>query len=187
LRRVLLLAALAALLSGCHSGGLHRKGERMWSVHAQASDPIVGNFLWWDGKSDAPNAGIGVAHRWFLADRWAYSVGLTPTWFDDDGNEVWGMEFETGFRWYFAETGKFALFWDFNGGFLLTEDPVPARATDWNFTFALGPGAEWKLGEKWSLLGGVQLHHFSNGKGLNVAANPAQNETRVWLGMGWLW
>jgi len=175
-----------ALLGACH-GGIHRKGERMWTVHGEYSDPIVGNFLWWDGKSDAPNVGVGVAHRWFLQDRWAYSVGLTPTHFWDDANKVWGLEFETGFRWYLWEAGDLALFWDFNGGFLLSEDPVPARATAWNFTFALGPGAEWKLGDHWSALGGVQLHHFSNAKGLNVADNPAQNEARFWFGFGRLW
>ena len=47
----------------------------MWTVHAHYSTPIVGNVLWWDGKSDVDNAGIGVANRWFFEDRWAGGVG----------------------------------------------------------------------------------------------------------------
>jgi len=180
------LLVFLALLGACH-GGIHAQGDQMWSVHVQHSDPIVGNVLWWDAKSDAPNVGVGVAYRRFIEDRWAFSLGLTPTRYKEAGDTVWGLEFETGFRWYFAELKKFGFFWDFNGGFLYTEEPVPARATAYNFTFALGPGVEWQLGGGWCALGGVQLHHHSNGKGLNIPSNPAQNETRVWLGLGRAW
>jgi len=178
---------LLVLLGACRGGGLHRKGERMWTVRGFYSDPIVGHFLWWDGKGDVPNAGVGVAHRWFYKDRWAFSVGLAPTRFKDGSDDFWGLEFESGFRWYFAESKNVGFFWDFNGGFVYAEQKVPSRGTDWNLTFALGPGAEWQLGGGWSLLGGVQLHHFSNGRGLNVSDNPAQNETRGWLGFGRTW
>ena len=178
---------LLLLVTAACNGGIHKKGDKMWSVHAHYSRPIVGNVLWWDGKGDVENAGIGAANRWFFKDRWAFSVGLTPTYFEENGNNTWGAEFEAGFRWYFAELKRVGFFFDFNGGFIYAADNIPERATDWNFSFALGPGLEVPLGNDFALLGGVQLHHFSNGRGLNVPDNPAQNEARFWIGFGRTW
>jgi hypothetical protein len=180
------VVALLFFLGACH-GGLHKKGERMWTVQGHYSKPILGNLLWWDGKGDAENVGVGVANRWFVQDRWAYGVGLIPTYFEENGASNWGLEFETGFRWYFWEIDRVGFFWDFNGGFSYATGKIPENGTEWNLTFGLGPGLEVQLPDRWALLGGVQLHHFSNGRGLNVADNPAQNEFRFWLGFGREW
>ena len=51
----------------------------------------------------------------------------------------------------------------------------------------LPPGFEIPLGNEFTFLGGIGLHHISNGRGLNVPSNPAQNEIRVWLGFGRTW
>ena len=174
------------LIASCH-GGMHKAGERMWSVEGFASNPVVGNVLWWDGKGDVENGGVGIANRWFVQDRWALGTAVRPTLFREDGAKTWGVEVDFNLRWYLWETERIALFLDGSGGFLWTENPVPATATDYNFTFGVGPGFEIPLGESFSFLGGVELHHISNGRGLNVPSNPAQNEVRVWLGFGRTW
>ncbi|MEM8885447.1 MAG: hypothetical protein AAGD14_15385, partial [Planctomycetota bacterium] len=135
MRAVFLLACLCA----CH-GGMHKQGDKQWSVQGHYSTPIVGDLLWWDAKGEAENAGIGVWNRWYLEDRWAIGIGLTPTWFREFGKNFGGAEFEVGMRWHFWEWEKLGIFLDLNGGFLYTSEDVPRAGTDWNFTFALGPG-----------------------------------------------
>ena len=63
------LLLLLPFVVGCHGGGFHRKGEKMWSVQAQYGHPIPGDSISGKVHGTAPTAGLGVFNHWFVTDR----------------------------------------------------------------------------------------------------------------------
>jgi len=183
-RRLLLLFFL--LLVACE-GGLHRRGDKMWSVRAHYGEPIEGRTFVGNGLGKSPSAGVGVYNHWFVRDRLALGLGLTPTVFQQQGDTVWGAELNGQVRWYFADVSEVGFFLDVQGGLLLLSEDLPPRGTPYNLSYVIGPGVEWAIGERWRMLGGVLFHHISNGKGIESPDNPTLNETRVWIGFGSTW
>lgn len=180
------------LLASCQSVGpngetLHQHGERMITVRGIYGQPIRGKAILWYGKGDAPEAGLGLAHHWFVDDRFAFGAGLNVTRFAPIGDPAWGFEVEAGGRGYMLASPAAGLFVEAKGGYVRTGSPIPLGGTRDNYTFAFGPGAEVPLTGKLSLLGGVEFHHMSNAKGRDSPRNPSQNETRGWIGFGIHW
>lgn len=161
----------------------------MWSVQAQYGEPIPGDSISGKVSGTAPTAGVGLYHHWYVADRLALGVGVTPTLYFEDDRTIFGGEFNGQVRWHFYEYRKLGFFLDLQGGFLVATDDVPTGGTPWNFAYGAGPGFEVALDDGWRVLGGALFHHFSNGKGLGIDtdANPSQNEIRFWLGFGSTW
>ena len=174
------------LFAACH-GGIHKKGDRMWSVRGQYSHPTPGEAIVFKSHGHVQSVGVGAYNRWFVSDRIALGGGVSAMRFSEEGNTSWGGEFEAGLRWYFAEIGKTGFFFDANGGFLVADGDVPEFGSKANLLFDLGPGIEVPLGGNSKLLAGVQFQHFSNGKGLNSPENPSQNSIRFWIGYGHDW
>ena len=183
---MLLLLLVAA---ACRTGGLHRKGEKFWSVQGQYGHPIPGDSISGTVFGEAPTAGIGVFHHWYVHDRIGLGVGATPTLYFQDVGTALGAEFSGQLRWHFYEFERVGLFLDLQAGFLLATEDVPPTGTPANFTYGFGPGFEAPLHDRFRLLGGALFHHFSNGKGLgiDVDSNPSQNEIRFWIGVGSTW
>jgi len=177
------------LVPGCRGGGLHRKGEKLWSVQAQYGTPIPGDSISGQVHGTAPTAGVGAFNHWYVTDRIALGAGLTPTLYFEDAGTAFGAEGNGQIRWHFWESESIGFFLDLQGGFLLATADVPTGGTRYNLSYGMGAGFEVPLDERRRLLGGVLLHHFSNGKGLgiDVPDNPSQNEVRFWLGFGSTW
>lgn len=186
--RTVCLVLLLLLGLGCR-GGFHRKGEKLWSVQAQYGHPTPGDSLSGKVHGTAPTAGVGVFNHWYVADRIALGVGVTPMLYFQDAGTVFGTEFNGQIRWHFWEYKQLGFFLDLQGGLMLTTQDVPPTGTPLNISYGFGPGLEVPLDDRWRLLGGALFHHFSNGKGLgvNVPDNPSQNEVRFWLGFGSTW
>jgi hypothetical protein len=187
--RSLCLLLLLLLGVACRGSGMHRKGEKMWSVQAQYGHSIPGDSLSGEVFGTAPTVGLGVFNHWYVTDRIALGVGATPTLYFEDVGTVFGAEFNGQIRWHFWEYAKLGFFLDLQGGLQVATADVPTGGTQYNFSYGIGPGLEVLLDDKWRMLGGVLLHHFSNGKGLgiDVQNNPSQNEARFWLGFGSTW
>ena len=187
------LILLLALLAACkgtwadRGGGIHRKGEKMWSVRAHAAIPIKGKSLAWLGEDDVANYGVGAWNHWFVRDRIALGGGVSGVVYKPGKREVVGVELESNFRWYFWELKQTGFFWDFHAGVLFTENPIPPAGTTTTFSFAFGPGVEFPLGKKLRGFVGAQYHHISNALGRDSDMNPAQNEIRAWLSIGSTW
>jgi len=191
--RTPLIFLLFVLLAACkgtwadRGGGIHRKGEKMWSARAHIGAPIKGKSLAWNGEDNVDNWGAGVWNHWFVRDRIALGAGVSGVMYKPGSREVLGVELEGNFRWYFWEVKKTGFFWDFYGGVLFTENPIPPRGTSTNFSFAFGPGVEFPLGKKLRGFVGAQYHHISNALGRESDMNPAQNEIRGWFSIGRTW
>jgi hypothetical protein len=177
---------LPLLLIAC-KGGIHEKGDRMWSVRGQYSHASPGNAGLITTHGHVDSVGVGAYNHWFVADRLALGLGASALRLEEEGRTIWGAEFEAGLRWYFVEIGKTGFFFDLNGGFMLTDKDVPKFGTQGNLLYDFGLGIEVPLGGKSKLLGGVQALHFSNGKGLDSPDNPSQNQIRIWIAYGHDW
>jgi hypothetical protein len=63
-------------------------------VQAQYGNPVPGQSISGEVFGDAPTAGVGVFYHWYVEDRLALGIGLTPTlWFQDVGT-AFGTEIE---------------------------------------------------------------------------------------------
>ncbi len=166
---------------------LHKKNERVVNVRAFGASPLVGDALLWRGGGDIPNYGIGVEGYKFVTDRLALGAGLTVRNYNDSGSDARAVEIEGRMRYYVAETEKAGLFLDLNGGGMWAQDPIPERGSEWNYTFAFGPGIEVPLSKNKSLLFGAEFHHLSNADGSYSRRNPSQNEILYWVSHSWKW
>jgi len=187
--RTLAFLLLGLSVFGCRTGGMHRKGERMASVRVQGTPwPILGHAIAWEGERGHEYVGGALWNHWFTSDRIAIGGGVSVHNYQFDARNVAAVELEANYRHYLFEHDEiYAYFWEFYGGAQYAGSPVPRDATDYEFTFAFGPGMEIKLGEKPRLLAGLQFHHQSNALGREAMNNPSQNDLRLWVAFGWMW
>jgi hypothetical protein len=68
---------------------------------------------------------------------------------------------------------------------LLTTDDFPTGGTAFNFTYAGGPGASYKLREGMVLIGGLRFQHISNGFIDGRDRNPVMNSFGGYVGLSW--
>lgn len=159
----------------------------MFVGRAFHGEPIKGRTLVWIGEGNVPNDGVSLQNYWFPEDRLAIGVGVDRIAFRPPGGSVIGWEFEARMRYHCLEMGKVGLFADLNGGWMVSERRFPPEGTRSNYTFSFGPGLEIPLRAGFSMLLGVELHHWSNARGRYATDNPAQNELFPWVGFGIPW
>ncbi len=193
------VAAIASLLPvGCTSahpatsfpvergsgpGLSHRSGDTTIEGRAYYGVPILQKSLFWDGNGETDDAGLGVHVLQHLADDFAIGMGLNVgNWFLG-GEDAYSGEIEGLMRLHpFA---SLPFFFDLSAGYQLANEPVPPGGTDWNFTFAFGPGIEIPVDRGCSFELGALYHHVSNALGRMNDRNPSQNEGRFWIGFAW--
>ena len=186
--RIVLVLFLS--LAACRVAPLHRKGDKVWTIRAEHGVPLLGKSFAWDGEFDAENYTLSASHYWFVSDRIALGAQLSASRWQLEGRHRWGGEMMGSCRWFFAELNELeelGFFFDINGGAVITNGPFPPEGTPWNFSFEFGPGMEYPINDKVSVLGAIQFHHVSNALGSGNPMNPSQNEARFWIGVGLLW
>ncbi len=164
---------------------LHQAGDEMITVRGQFGQPHTGRTIFWFGKGNHENYGLGAYLHAFVSDSWALGVGIDGSLLKPPGKNVFGVEVEGVSRHYLTQSADYGVFWDFTGGFIQTSRGFPPGGTRWNFTFGFGPGLELPVGSNTDLLVGGYFHHMSNGLGRDTPRNPSQNDLRFWLGIGW--
>jgi len=185
-RRVVHVAAIAAVcvLWGC-SGGLHHQGDLRVGVLAAYEEPIRGETPWSDGLGRAQTAAMTVSGDYFLADRTALIVALTPyRIYNQSDGDVYAGEFQLGARYYITQWHKpvdMALYAEILGGIMLARHSVPEAGSSFNFTQDTGIGVEVKLTDDISWVTGYRFKHLSNGDLFNDD-NPSQNDHQVYTG-----
>lgn len=183
----------AGLLASCSlfptDGGNHGKGEWMSVARMFHGEPIVGRALWWIGDGDVPNHGASVQTYFFPLARLAAGIGVDWIRFQVPGKDFGGWEFEGRLRSHCVEIDGLGIFFDLNGGWMAAKHEMPPGGTRSNYTVSFGPGLELPVGSVIFLLGGCELHHWSNGRGTGERAtdNPAQNVYLPWMGVGLRW
>ncbi len=164
----------------------------MFSARAFHADPLVGRSAFWIGEANMPNEGLGIQNHWFIEDRVALGVGMNYTRYDTthsdaDYNQTWAFDIEARFRYYAVEVIGVGTFLDLFGGWTHGDRKIPPEGSKNNGTFGAGVGIDIPLGSGFSVLTGMEFHHFSNARGRYASDNPSQNELLFWGGVGVRW
>lgn len=174
------------LTAGACSGGLHRDGQWRATVITSYEEPIRGETMWADGLGRAEAAAITVSGDYFLADRTALMIALTPyRIYNQSDGDIYAGEFQLGARYYITEWNKplpMALYAELLGGIMLGRHSVPEDGSAFNFTQDTGIGVEAKLTDNISWVTGYRFKHLSNGSFFNDD-NPSQNDHLVYTGI----
>lgn len=180
LHRAVWLLALLLPLSGC-SGGLHRQGEHQLSLVGSYSEPFDP-----DGRGAA--GGITAGYHYFLQDRLALLVNLTPyrSYCQPDGHATAG-EVQLGLRWHFwdCELGELplGLYAELLAGVMQASRSVPEAGAHTNFVEGAGVGVELRLSEEVFWTTGCRLRHMSHAGILDSGPNPGQDDVLVYTGL----
>jgi hypothetical protein len=173
-------------LAGEGRRGVSREaGSTSVLVRGHYGVPILGESIRWDGNAEIDNFGVGAYLYTYVVDGLAIGGGINGTVFKNPGENAYGLEFEAAGRVHMFDIGDVGTFFDFTGGWLQTNDPVPPEGTEWNMTFSFGPGVDIPIGARTSLQIAAIYHHFSNALGRQNDRNPSQNEGRFWAGVAW--
>lgn len=171
-------------LAGC-DGGLHRKGDWRIELTASYDEAIRGETHWADGLGRSEAAAGAISGHYFLADRTALILGLTPyRIYNQSDGDVYAGEIQLGTRYYAAQWGEqfpSAIYAEALGGVTLGRHSIPEDGSAFNFTQDLGIGIETKLTERVSWVAGYRFKHLSNGNLFNDD-NPSQNDHQVYTG-----
>ena len=89
-------------------------------------------------------------------------------------------------RYHFINVGRFSLYGDVLGGIFWTSQDFPTGGTEFNFTYAGGPGLSYKLADRVYLNGGLRFQHVSNGFIEGRDRNPIFNSFGGYVGLMWM-
>ncbi len=127
-------------------------------------------------KDAAHDINLAFTASTFLVEDFELMLQLGGWYFDQPGDNAWGLNFNLLFRWHFLSFDTWTLFMDGGAGMLATTDLVPDGGTGFNFTPTAGGGATIKLGQSANrLVLGVRWHHISNARIEGEDRNPSRD------------
>jgi hypothetical protein len=125
-------------------------------------------------------AGVGLGY--FIADNVSLDLDLALAFFDQPGDNAFGVNTSLLLRWHFItdDDHKWSIYGEAGAGLLGSTDDVPAHGTSFNFTPQLGAGFTFDLdgnpgGSR--LFTGIRWFHISNAN--TFEDNPAVDFTML--------
>lgn len=144
------------------------KGYKTWYFQGAAATTL-------DNQEPDPRrfglVGAGISE--FLFNRHSINLELNTIYFDQPGENAFGLNLALLMRWHFAKQENWSLYIDGGAGVMGTTNDVPRRAAGFNFTPQVGGGASIKLNDDQNLLFGLRWHHISHADLFN--ANPGRD------------
>lgn len=178
---------------GC-AGGIHRQGEQQFSLHASYGFPIKGDSIYPEGKGTAENAGVTLGYSYFVRDRLALNVDLTPyRKYNQPNGNITAGELQIGARYYFFDFDlplgdiPVGFFGEIRGGLMHSSKAVPELGSHTNFTQDTGIGFEARVTDNVSWISGYRYRHLSHGHVFSGDPNPSQNDNQVYTGIAITW
>ena len=134
--------------------------------------------------ADATDWNLRVAWSHFVVENIEFSVELNTWYFDQAGDNAFGVNPAFVFRWHFVNTQDWTLFADVGIGILLTTDVVPERGTGFDFTPRVGGGFTYRLDDRGDRLQvGLRWHHISNARIEGDVGNPSRDGIMLYAGV----
>jgi lipid A 3-O-deacylase len=155
-------------------------GAEYWSLAIGAANDF----------EDATDLNIRGAYSVFLIRDVEFSLELNAWYFDQPGNDAFGINPAFDFKWHFyngeAEGNPWSFFADLGIGLLVASDEVPDGGTAFDFMPKLGVGLTRKLDDAGTRLeAGIQWHHISNARITGDEKNPGRDAPFVYVGVMW--
>ena len=166
-------------------------GEHAAAPETPVSEPARPAFgapgPWWGqlgagyarelGASDPANDfNLAFSCSTFLVQDFEFIIETSGWYFDQPGDNAFGLNVCLVFRWHFLSRETWSLYADAGGGVLVSTDLVPDGGTGFNFTPRIGVGGTFQLGESANrLVVGVRWDHISNARIEGEDRNPSRD------------
>ena len=102
-----------------------------------------------------------------------------------DNEDGYGVGINVLAKYHFVNVGRFSLYGDVLGGCFWTSADFPTGGTEFNFTYAGGPGLSYKIRDGLYLDGGLRFQHVSNFFIEGRDRNPIFNSFGGYIGIMW--
>jgi hypothetical protein len=152
------------------------KGTQTWTLSGGYTTERTGESTYL--------ANATIARGFYFLDNAAFDVQV-PIYFAHDDEIAGGFGLQALARYHFLNVQRFSLYADILGGILWTSDDFPTGGTEFNFTYAGGPGASYRMTEHAHLLAGFRFQHVSNGFIEGRDRNPILNSLGGYVGVMW--
>lgn len=120
----------------------------------------------------------------FLVQDFEFIIETSGWYFDQPGDNAFGLNVCLVFRWHFLARDTWSLYIDGGGGVLVSTDLVPEGGTGFNFTPRIGVGGTFQLGQSPNrLVAGVRWDHISNARINGEDRNPSRDGVMVYAAL----
>jgi opacity protein-like surface antigen len=102
-----------------------------------------------------------------------------------DNEDGYGVGINVLAKYHFVNVGRFSLYGDVLGGCFWVSQDFPTGGTEFNFTYAGGPGLSYKIRDGLYLDGGIRFQHVSNFFIEGRDRNPIFNSFGGYVGLMW--
>lgn len=148
---------------------------------------------WWTASvgaaydfEESTDFNVRVAYSYFLINDVEFSLELNGWYFNQPGDNAFGVNPAMTFRWHFIDKEPWTVYADIGIGVLAATSDVPAGGTSFDFTPKAGVGFTHRLGDSDNRLQvGVRWHHVSNARIFGSESNPARDGVMVYAGIQW--
>lgn len=150
------------------------KGSHFWIIGGGIADNL-------SGSTDYNLRG---AWSYFVIRDVEFSLEANLWYFDQPGDNTFGLNPAFLFRWHFYKPGDWTVYADVGIGLLFASDDTPTGGTQFNFMPRLGAGVTYKLDEEGDRLQvGLRWHHISNARIEGDFNNPARDGVMLYGGV----
>ncbi|MFN0132977.1 MAG: acyloxyacyl hydrolase [Phycisphaerales bacterium] len=135
---------------------------------------------------DATDYNLRAAYSQFLIDRVEFSLELNAWYFDQDGDNAFGINPAMIVRLHFLQSERWTAYIDPGIGLLLASDNVPDMGTGFDFMPRIGLGITYALTEDQGgprLQAGIRWHHISNARIQGDIGNPSRDSGMIYCGI----
>lgn len=149
------------------------QGSRWWTVLAGVSHDF----------SDSHDFNLAARYSFFVVDDLEFGVELGGWYFDQKGDNAFGLNASMIWRYHFVHREHFTFYGDIGMGLLVATDEVPDGGTSFDFTPRIGLGTTWELGSGLWLDVGARWAHISNARIQGDADNPGRDSVMGYIGL----
>ena len=177
----------AGQASGAASSAASSSDEDEANPKATTSFGAAGSWQWhvvgsWISNFDRDNFGkIGGGVDWFFLENISMGLSLDGSYYDQVGENAWGIGLNLLFRWHFLTGEKWSIYVDGGCGILGTTNDVPFNGSSFNFTPQAGAGFTYEICEGTRLMTGARWYHISNAR--TYSENPGLDAMQLYGGV----
>lgn len=118
------------------------------------------------------------SYSYFLIDGVEIAGELGTWYYDQDGDNAFGVNPCAVLRWHFwrSDDARTTFYADTGIGFMVSNDKIPFDGTSFNFTPRMGVGMTYQLTDSgWRLQTGLRWNHVSNARITSDSNNPSRD------------
>lgn len=153
------------------------KGTQSWS--------LTGGYTQERTGEEESLSNLTISRGYYFLNNVSIEAQVPIYFAHTETEDAGGFGVQADARWHFLNIQRFSLYADILGGVLWTSEDFPTGGTEFNFTYAGGPGASFRLTDSTYLVAGYRFQHVSNGFIEGRDRNPIMNSLGGYVGVMW--